>query len=243
MGHSEGLQKGLFCSLRDENCGDTNYKNNCEPKIKYWSDEYSFTQASSLMKYNAHHLLPVASVTEHICGFQGIQKVVRQTDWCVNEKPNIYGMPLWGHTIKYYCTIEHPRFFEDEFTWYRKRTNPPPFKDIPMHDCDHDLYQEEVNSRLQIIANNIKDVKRKHKTKIKELKSKLKKESRSFRTKLQDRAKRSAGGTHQAWELGKSKHKSNCYESFSMAGKPRKRIFTDFRSDKVIAKANSYLGL
>ena len=253
--HSDGVVFGKFCALRTTKCKDGNeYQKNCKPKPKGWSKEY-FWQGSKyddgtktiVKKYfEAHHLLCVAAVTECIVGAPGIKRIVKNTDWCINDKINMFAMPLWGHTIKYYCTIESDDFFDADKPYFRQRKKAPKFKNIPLHDSDHDLYiEEEVKPELKKIARSIKNSKKKHKKKIDEIKSQLNDKAEYFRGELQSRGTKRVGGTHAAWQKGIKKPHSDWYKPFSMSKKPRKRTFptTNFGSGigrKIIQRANSY---
>lgn len=257
--HSDGDVLGKFCALRTKRCKDgEEYQENCDPKPTGWASyyfwqgsEYSDGTNTTVKKtFEAHHLLCVAAVTEHIVGCTRISKVVKETDWCINNTVNMFAMPLWGHTIKYYCTIEWKSFFEEHTPWFLDKKGPPKFANIPMHDQDHDLYIEEVEKKLIAIAKQVKTAKKQHKIEVSKLKDRLDAEARHFRGELQTRGSTRCGGTHKAWQDAKKAYNDwasggtppslKWYEPFSMAAKPRKRYFPGLRK-KMIDRANSFL--
>jgi hypothetical protein len=110
-GHRGAEPKGKFCcSPKDKNCGECpvnktgdkgkNYVAICDPG---WSS-YTYLQYVDgnpkpyvyEEEYEAHHILCVESVTPCILGTRGIQKAVRQTEWCINNKLNMITIPLFS---------------------------------------------------------------------------------------------------------------------------------------------------
>ena len=139
--HDRGERKGQFCAVparpKCDDCPhDKDYIEVCEPKGWY---EHTFERLVNAeagkftfpKKYEAHHLVCVAPTTQELVSKKGIQGVIRQTKWCINNKDNMIAMPLWGHTIKWYCTIsEHGGEINEN-------EKAPKFKNIPQHDFDH----------------------------------------------------------------------------------------------------------
>ena len=247
-GHTEGSVLNKFCAKRTKKCKDKQeYQKNCTPKPTGWKDDF-FWQGSEYVDgtstvqkkiFEAHHLLCVAVVTECIVGGWRIKEIVANTVWCINKPKNMFAMPLWGHTIKHYCTIQSRIFFEADTPYYKGQGNAPKFKNIPMHDSEHGKYIDEVKSELRKIAREVRESKKKHENKVKELKKKLNNLSETFRTKLQTRGKRS-GGTHKAWINAVNGKTKGWYKPFSMANSPRHRSFPGM-TRKIMARAISYL--
>jgi A nuclease family of the HNH/ENDO VII superfamily with conserved AHH len=206
--HSEGVEKGKFCALRRDKCPCGNkYQENGKPPTS-WA-QYFFWQGSKVgvdKKHEAHHLICIASVTEFIGKNATIERIVEQTEWCVNAKKNMFGMPLWGHTIQWYV-------FDD-------KGRAPPFKNIPQHDYDHNStggYIDEVDKKMQRIADTITEqAKKSHKAAVAELVTRLNNMSGSLLDTLKERGMR-CDGTHEAWKKGAKQPKSDWYKPFSMA--------------------------
>jgi hypothetical protein len=212
-GHERGVRKGKFCcAAKKKNCGDCpvtdsddkgkkNYIAICDPGWKnYTFPQYVARKRKPYVypeKYEAHHILCVASVTECILGMPGIQGAVRKTQWCINNKPNMIALPLLGHVVKYYCDIDD----SDNFTAI-KRQVPPPFNGVPCHDVSHDLYQEEVEQALMQIACNVKD--QDHDVQADSLREDLVSHSEHFGEELKARGMRK-GGVHEGWRLAHRK--------------------------------------
>ena len=218
--HSDGIRKGKFCAVRKDgkcDCGE-DYQKNCTG----WT--YSFLQGTKIgvnKVHEAHHVLCVASVTEFIAKDKEILPVVRETTWCINRKTNMMAMPLWGHTIKWYCNVDDDDALDDATEAIAKVGKAPPFKNIPMHDYDHNSeegYKKlDVDTEMEKIAGQIAKSKKKHKAKVKELAGKLNTASGNFKTLLNDRGATRSGGTHAAWKMGCKKPTSKWYLPFSMA--------------------------
>jgi len=227
MSHARGDKKNHFCSQAQKtNCDDCpitektdsgkkkNYVEICDPRWpKYTYPQYVARDPNPYVyeeKYEAHHILCVASVTEFILGGYGIQGAVGQTTWCINQKLNMLAMPLWGHTVKWYCRIGKAggSILKDKI--------PPPFRNIPQHDISHNLYQDEVEQLLVQVACHVQD--QDHDIRAQTLKKDLDDLSEHFVGELKDRGKRK-GGTHEGWRLGQTKPDPDpqwCYP-FSMA--------------------------
>jgi len=223
-GHGKGDKKGKFCALRRKKCPCGNeHTKNCDPAPTGWEDEtygdwaHRDKRKKKKRGIEAHHLLCVANVTEVIIGASGIQRIVAKTKWCINEKVNMYPMPLWGHTIQYYCNLE-TRWGLGIADRMISRRNPPKFEDFPQHNYDHTSslgYQWEVVNELKKIIKRVKEAKDKHKDASGELFDALNEASRHFRKELTRRGGNRCGGTHNAWTNGRTM--SNWYEPFSMA--------------------------
>lgn len=235
--HSEGVQKGKFCALRtgsDQKCEHPDgspgnqYRNNCKPKG--WSDDFFYQGSKKAVEksYEAHHQLCVASVTQYLANKRKLLDIIKQTKWCINAKTNMYAMPLWGHTIQYYCDIETRGLSVDER--FKIRIKGPPFKNIPQHDYDHNStggYKDDVDKKIKELAEQIDKKKDKHEEAVKDLKKKLNVLSKYFRDELNRRGSKRCDGTHEAWRNARKDEAPNWYEPFSMAddGKETPRAF------------------
>lgn len=243
-GHSKGVVKAEFCAIRKSKCDHAEYQKNCVPKPTGWDKPYFWQGKTDIKqkKFEAHHLLCVACVTQHIANGKGIVSIVKQTKWCINEKPNMFAMPLWGHTLKFYCRLEVRGLGIEART--KKRAKIPKFKNIPQHDYDHNSskgYKSEIDYDLAQLASQIRrGKKKKHEARVKDIKAELKSLSRKHKASLRARGKR-CGGTDKAWKKGKKKVTSNWYEPFSMAatGCIDKRVFPSSAGGTIANKIRS----
>jgi hypothetical protein len=226
-GHSEGVKVDEFCALRKDKCPCGNeYQKNCTPPPIGWADYFFWqgTKMGVMKKHEAHHLLCIASVTKFIGTNATIQEVVKQTIWCINATTNMFPMPLWGHTIKWYCDLASGGTLLSEVL-------PPPFANVPQHDYDHNSkggYTDNVDTEMKALANTIQEkAEESHEAAVAELKTKLNGMSNTFRSTLVTRGSTRSGGTHLAWRKGSEKPESDWYLPFSMAtdGVAQKRTF------------------
>ena len=219
--HSDGIKEkdSNFCALRADKCPcpqKNEYQKNCDPPPKGWAT-YFFWQGRKMgvpKKHEAHHLLCIASVTKFVAIKQSIKQVVKQTEWCINAKKNMFAMPLWGHTIKYYCNLPVGGALLTQIP-------PPRFKNIPQHDYDHNSaggYKSEVDTKMIDLAQTIQEkAEESHEVAVAALKKALDDLSEEFRSTLTTRGSTRCGGTHKAWQQGSEKPESNWYLPFSMA--------------------------
>lgn len=225
MGHSRKKIKEEFCAVAaDGKCGctgpegDKDYKEECKPD-KPWLAAYDFTwtdknKKSRQQSYAPHHIVCVASVGKLIVEATGKKAdgVVRATAWCVNRAVNMVAMPLWGHTVQWYCDI-------DEEKLKSSLPTAPNFADIPQHDWDHTgkgCYIQELNTEIIALVKEIK--KKGHEAVDGDLRGALDDMSDDFRGRLEQRGMRgSPKGTHEGWKRGMADPKSDWYLPFSMA--------------------------
>lgn len=203
-GHARKQSKGEFCAIAGTPCPCGNdYVEVCRPA---WGDtglfEYAYRPAGTTAKvtkvFEAHHLLCVASVGKIIVGNTKIGPIVRQTKWCVNKADNMLAMPLWGHTVKWYCTPGRKLDF-------KAGVGAPPFAGIPQHDWDHTGdggYIEELDPKLEAIAKAVSASAKKHEVAAQDLAADLDQLAKDFGAALKARGRRS-GGTHAAWGQGR----------------------------------------
>lgn len=212
--HKRGISKGLFHGIPEKG-GSCEYGNDyieiCKPS---WGGfVFSRLVRRKLLpvyvfgkKYEAHHILCVSPVAKEIGGKESIDGIIRKTKWCINNKKNMMGMPLWGHTVRWYCS---DAFGEDE------NVRAPDFFNIPQHDWDHNCklgYTSEVQIELKDMADVIEEYE--HEVEEEDIKTALDNLSMDFKRKLDSRGCR-RGGTHSAWKSGGIEKK--WYEPFSMA--------------------------
>jgi hypothetical protein len=225
--HERGKREGQFCSVpADPKCSDCpcseTYIKVCEPTA--WGSGYTFQRLvkaklkpfTFAKKYEAHHIACVAPVTSCITADAAIQDVVHQTKWCINKESNMLAMPLWGHTVKWYCVITAA----STATEFDEAAKEPPFKNIPQHDIDHNCsegYTWEVEQALKRLAEKVKKANKEHALQPGDLATLLDRVSNGFKTMLDKRGNRK-GGTHNAWSLAqKEPPDAQWCHPFSMA--------------------------
>jgi len=205
--HERGDRKGKFCTtpaekICDDCPGTKNYIKVCEPSwvgetfkrlVRSKTNPFVFDK-----KYEAHHILCVAPVTQELLGTDNIKirGPVEQTQWCINNEMNMIAMPLWGHTVKWYCSID------EDGGDIASGIGAPPFDNIPQHDFDHNCkegYTWEVEVEIKKVAKEIEQ--KGHKLSGDTLIGKLDDLSELFEEKLLDDRGTRKGGTHNAWGL------------------------------------------
>ena len=146
-GHTEGAKEGLFCSLRTDECPCGNKYKDIMEGTESWGKYKQKHRTLTVVERSpeAHHVLPVASVTGNITANSKIrQEVVENTKWCVNEMSNMIALPLFEMTFTHYL-IEHDPDAGIPIP-------PPPFAGLPMHNYGHAAFQKEVTEELEEIA-------------------------------------------------------------------------------------------
>ncbi len=210
--HIRGEKKGKFCA-----CAVSGGECEC-------TNDFQKTGAATWGKPSqAHHLLPCSCVNAEILGKHGIQGVLRSTEWCINAKPHMLGMPTWGNTVQWYCAID----LSSETWRYMTATRAAPaWENIPQHLVDHDLYNVEVSSHLRSVAIGweVQD----HKVKANEIAGDLNGLADLMDSELKTRGQRN-GGTHECWMEAKRKNgiHPGWYEPFSMSDTPREKPFPE----------------
>jgi HNH/ENDO VII superfamily nuclease len=252
--HDSGVTVGVFCATRGTppcDCG-YNYQTVCKPSWAYLKYAQKYTETlrewatfaaehgqktpqrvlSRRRSYEAHHLLCVASVSKIVASKDDpeadIVEIVRQTNWCINHKDNLIALPMWGHTLRWYCSMVTGDIRQIALAdgTVAPASGPPPFQNLPQHNYDHDLYIDEVDRELVEIVDQVSQNKRAHYHRKKQLRDELNKLVRSSRGKLRKRGAR-CSGTHKAWQQGMNQNGSDWYMPFSMAddGEVRKQTF------------------
>lgn len=180
--HAPETPKPTFCVTRSEGhgkcvCGN-NHIANCDPAANYSPTE-------------AHHLVCVSAAAAELVSKGGIQPILNKTTWCINDKPNMYAMPLGATTVRHYCIIG---LLDDSGS-----LAPPSFQNIPQHNYDHNCsegYLSETAKAMRNLAAVLK--KAGHSVQDKKLEDVLNRLSNTFKTLLRSRGIRN-GGTHLSW--------------------------------------------
>jgi len=226
--HERGDRKEKFCAVpskpKCEVCDQAkDYIAVCEPawssntflrRVKASAGAFSFAK-----KYEAHHIVCVAPVTQELVANSKIHGAIVQTVWCINNENNMIAMPLWGHTVKYYCEITAATTsLSSVASVIKNALAPPPFANIPQHDWDHNSkegYTWEVEQACKKLAKKVEESG--HKLKGDDLKGALDQLSNKFRNILTGVRGVRLGGTHAAWSMGQQDPQSNWAQPFSMA--------------------------
>src|SRR5262245_7307915 len=214
--HKRGTRKGQFCAVAGTPCEDgENFVDNCGLEsfsgfafrrlVKAVTGKFTFAK-----QFEAHHVLCVSSVNNTLIT-SDVFNIVREANWCINRKPNMFAMPLWGHTVKHYCTITAAD------GWIESQLAAPSFENIPMHDYDQNCklgYTHEVEEDLRYMVDKIEEAG--HKAESLDLAGVLDRKSAKFKERLHERGRRN-GGTHAGWITGMKSPTSSWYVPFSMA--------------------------
>ena len=229
--HKRGDYRAQFCAVPSVSpCGIAsdceNYRDACKSETDTWADHSFLRKIKSLANpfeksYEAHHILCVSPVSKKLLGAPATSKiygVVSQTNWCINFKTNMMAMPLWGHTVKYYCQVTSQTTSVTEALAAGAALLAPGWKDIPQHDIDHNSkegYTWEISQKMETIAAKVE--KAKHTISGDSLRGTLDSWSNKFRAELKRRGGRK-GGTHEAWKQAqKDPTDSTWVHPFSMA--------------------------
>ncbi len=220
-GHTEGAREKLFCALRMDKCEcpkQNEYKKVMEGAPNDTWGKYPQKHRVKIAierSPEAHHVLPVASVTGELVANKKIKLEVREnTDWCVNDIKNMIALPLFEMTFMHYIVHE--------------KTDPPPFEKLPMHNYDHGAFQTEVAAKLKKVATDAEKNKKAHEKVTEELLGALNTLRDHYKPELAKRGTREKG-THveftEALKAKPGKENKQWYIPFSMALKPDPRPF------------------
>jgi hypothetical protein len=216
--HTEGAKKGLFCSLRMETCPCGNKYQDIMKGTESWG---KYPQSHRVLlaverSPEAHHVLPVASVTGEVTANDKIKKeVIENTEWCVNNLKNMIALPLFEMTFLHYLVKEV--------------TTPPPFIGLPMHNYDHGAFQKEVGLKLKKVGEDTVQNTKAHEKVTAELQAAMNTLRDTYNPKLAARGKRGKG-THGEFvnamniEEG-DESAAEWYIPFSMAADPSAKPF------------------
>jgi HNH/ENDO VII superfamily nuclease len=216
--HTEGAKEGLFCSLRMDKCPCGNKYQDIMKGTESWG---KYPQAHRVLlaverSPEAHHVLPVASVTGEITANSKIKKeVIENTKWCVNDLSNMIALPLFEMTFLHYLIKDVP--------------TPPPFEGLPMHNYDHGAFQTEVGDELKKIGKDTAQNTKAHEKVTAELLSAMNTTRDFFKPELESRGKRGKG-THGEFVNAMDAEEGDTsaekwYVPFSMAAKPSAKPF------------------
>lgn len=251
--HKRGESRNHFCGVPGQPCDHpsgpgNNYYTVCAPSwaaLTYAQQYTSVNQATGVATQGAirrsceaHHLLCVSEVKKVIVKKTeqtDLESIVGETHWCINSGNNMLAMPMWGHTIMWYCNDLSDVAGGDEaglFGALGSRLIRPPFKDWPQHNYGHTgrtvdtSYNKEVEAELTQVLEGVEEAAEEHENKaIEALQGKLNSLSKKMRAQLKSRGIRGFGGTHLAWQTGLQNPISAWYEPFSMAQVPTPMTF------------------
>jgi hypothetical protein len=217
-GHTEGAKKGLFCSLRTEECPCGNKYRDIMSGTESWG-KYPQKHRTLLMverSPEAHHVLPVASVTGNITANDKIgEEVIKNTEWCVNDLKNMIALPLFEMTFVHYLI--------------KSKASPPDFVDLPMHNYGHAAFQKEVGKKLKQIGVDTQQNTKAHEDVTAELLAAMNTVRDQFKPTLAARGTRGKG-THGEFVNAMNADSGDAsteewYLPFSMAATPSRRPF------------------
>lgn len=208
--HVRGKKEGDFCA-----CAVSGGKCDC-------GHNYRSTNKPPFWPFQAHHLLPVTCVNSVLVSEPEINGILRATKWCINAKDNMYGMPVWGDTVRWYCKITAV------LRLLKVGQPAPPWKNVPQHLNDHNLYNEEVTGNLNNLGFTWAFAD--HDAKGPDIAGDLDTLSNEMRSALKTRGSTRTGGTHKAWTGAiqastQGKEHPGWYKPFSMAENPCERAF------------------
>jgi len=226
-GHTEGLKQGQFCSLRMEECPCGNKYQDIMKGTEGWGKYPQRHRVLGAVERSpeAHHVLPVASVTAEITARTSVdganntirEKVVQNTKWCVNDLANMIALPLFEMAFLHYLIMD-------------KGTSAPPFAGLPMHNYDHGKFQKEVGDELKQVGKDTAANTKAHEEVTKELLSQMNGLRDRYKPKLAKRGTRGNGGTHGEFVNAMDAEEGDAsaekwYVPFSMAADPSPKPF------------------
>lgn len=176
--------------------GKCGYRANCTPPK-------GFSKWRTPVLWEAHHILPHKAINGYIGdpSESYIDSVYRLTDWCMNQSPNMIGLPMWYH----YHSVPSSRGLN-----------------LPAHDWDHNVtkgysyeirqdFEKRIWSKLRAAQSGGPHFDEK-----KVLKA-LKNLEKKWRKELKRRGKRKHRNTLSAWGRRRDpKHTTTWYWPFSM---------------------------
>jgi len=231
-GHSAGALVKEFCTQRTSTCNPCGnryadvVKNNSALAVSFTFPrlvQLATGPTTLPISHNAHHLLCVAEVTKVMSRDEALQIVLLNTKYCVNNSNNMMALPLFGHTVYWYCLTDHSDASERSLIGsMASAVNPPPFQNLPNHDFDHNLYNLEVEEALNKLKAQIKQAE--HSLEPGKLSLALDAMSNRFQALLKLRGM-SKGGTHAAWKAATAGNVDHWYAPFSLAASPKERGF------------------
>lgn len=224
-GHTEGLKNGQFCSLREDTCPCGNKYQDIMKGTESWGKYPQAHRVHGTVQRSpeAHHVLPVASVTGEITARTSSdganntirEQVVQNTKWCVNDLKNMIALPLFEMAFLHYLILGNT-------------ATAPDFAGLPMHNYDHGKFQKEVADELKQIGKDTAANTKAHEEVTAELLSAMNTVRDYFKPELASRGKRGKG-THgeftAALEAKPGEESKTWYVPFSMADEPSEKPF------------------
>ena len=219
--HTEGLLIREFCTQRKSKCSPCSNKYDDCVKNGPLAAAFQFPRLANKqtgpvtqdISQNAHHILCVAEVTKVISKDSDLRRVLDNTVYCINAAVNMIALPLFAHTVHWYCTHRRrgtSRWVGGVFSM----VDEPLFVDLPNHDYDHGKYNEEVESALNTLNADIKTSD--HGFDSNAIADSLNALSGDFRSRLEARGKR-RGGTHESWMAALHGEDALWFVPFSLA--------------------------
>ena len=195
--HRRGAESNNFCALAHDESKQPckqGYVTNCEAEAAGWGkysqmqrikdDKKKITKIEVVDRsFEAHHIAPVACVTEVVIEWDEKNSkepsVITGTKWCINAQVNMIALPLWAHTIKYYCNNfdDLAEEVRDEIakanqasvgqsglaglsekarlaitSGVKDKVDPPLFKDLPQHNYGHTGRSPETGYNKEIVS-------------------------------------------------------------------------------------------
>ena len=227
-GHSEGDLVGEFCTQRKASCDKH-------------SEKYRETNCGVVAwRFQAHHVICVASVTQYISAVSEIEPIVTLTKWCVNRTGNMIAMPDYMGVV-----------FGNFAAWAAATpddTIKPPYADIPVHGYDHNSkmgYKSEIDTKMKALADDAKRSKAKHETEANTLMGALNTYQKNKKPELKNRGTRGLG-TYGEWlkvYSGQKAPDSDWYVPFSMAdeGNIEPRTYPTGRVKSVVERVKEII--
>jgi hypothetical protein len=231
-----------FCYSRAIKCPCSkalDYTSHYKAKVDAWGKYLQLRQVTKKGKLtleayrraSEHHHIVCVSAIQTVIGDPKVYAYASATTWCINEKVNLIGLPMWALHLMHYCDLlgRDPAMQAQRVAGvWMPTVEPPPFSNLPMHDQDHDLYLKEVDDDLAKIATDLPEVKDCQDPE-KTLKEEIDQVSKNYSLQLNMNA-RAYGGTHNAWTAGMNGDAS-WYVAFSMSRSPRKRVHPMYPGD------------
>jgi hypothetical protein len=188
-----------------------------------------FTNATPGTHWQSHHIICISSMGSRDNTRIKLEQGLYITEWNINEKPNMIGLPQKCQFRESYGGAEDEtkkNAAAGKVAWSKVAP-----KNWPAHNVDHPLYTEEVTTYLEDeIWSQFDEAKGDHAADAEWLKKRLTETSEHFETVLHDRGKRPPGtvnGWKNRFPLSKATQSGQpgpgWQDPFSMAETPTER--------------------
>jgi len=182
-------------------------------------------------EWQSHHILCICAMGDRTDGTdskltQELDDALYGTDWNINEKLNMIGLPQKKKYREAYIKIEKMKPALQAAEWAKAGTDQKVLPaDLPAHNIDHNLYTDEAITYLQDnVWSKFKTGGKTHETRAEWLKTQLENASKEFEKRLLNRGARRKNGTVAAWQKRFKKPKDKFWANpFSMAAVPTER--------------------